>query len=124
MEKIHGLGGKGVACSDSSGFVVDDNGIDLDLLKETKLVRRERISAYAEAKGAGAVYSEKGSIWEVPCDVAIPSATQNELTGKDAKSLVDNGVIAVAEGANMPRTTEERRAGKRCDRTGRTRWST
>src|SRR3546814_10707434 len=77
MEKIHGLGGKGVACSDSSGFVVDDNGIDLDLLKETKLVRRERISAYAEAKGAGAVYSEKGSIWEVPCDVAIPRSEEH-----------------------------------------------
>src|SRR3546814_16021281 len=68
IEKIHEFGGKVVACSDSSGFVVDDNGIDLDLLKETKLVRRERISAYAEAKGAGAVYSEKGSIWEVPCE--------------------------------------------------------
>src|SRR3546814_18803703 len=107
MEKIHGLGGKGVACSDSSGFVVDDNGIDPDLLKENKLVRRERISAYAEAKGAGAVYSAKGSIWEVPCDVEIPSATQNELTGKAQKSRCANDVMPAAEGGNNGRDTEK-----------------
>ncbi|MCM8730231.1 NADP-specific glutamate dehydrogenase [Hephaestia sp. GCM10023244] len=106
IEKITEFGGKVIACSDSSGFVVDESGIDLDLLKEIKLVRRERISTYAELKGASAVYSEKGSIWDVPCDVAIPSATQNELTGKDAKSLIENGLIALAEGANMPSTPD------------------
>jgi glutamate dehydrogenase (NADP+) len=106
IEKIHEFGGRVVACSDSSGFVVDDGGIDLDLLKEIKLTHRDRIATYAEKKGAGAVYSESGSIWDVPCEVAIPSATQNELTGKDAKSLIDNGVIAVGEGANMPSTPD------------------
>ena len=106
IEKIHEFGGKVVACSDSSGFVVDEGGIDLDLLKEIKLEHRERIAVYAEKKGAGAVYSENGSIWEVPCEVAIPSATQNELTGKDAKTLIGNGLVAVGEGANMPSTPE------------------
>ncbi len=106
IEKIREFGGTVVACSDSSGFVVDEGGIDLDLLKEIKLVRRERISAYAEAKGTSATYSEKGSVWAVPCEVAMPSATQNELTGKDAKALIANGLVAVGEGANMPSTPE------------------
>jgi glutamate dehydrogenase (NADP+) len=106
MEKIRTFGGIIVACSDSNGYVVDENGIDLDLVKEIKEVRRERISEYARLKGTGAHYIEKGSIWDVPCDVAMPSATQNELTGKDARTLVKNGVIAVGEGANMPSTPE------------------
>jgi glutamate dehydrogenase (NADP+) len=106
MEKILASGGTIVACSDSSGYVVDEKGIDLDLVKEIKEVRRERISEYARLKGTGAHYIEGGSIWDVPCDVAMPSATQNELTGKDAKTLVGNGVIAVGEGANMPSTPE------------------
>ena len=106
MEKILSFGGIVVACSDSSGYVVDESGIDLDLVKEIKEVRRERISEYARLKGTGAHYIESGSIWDVACDVAMPSATQNELTGKDARTLVKNGVIAVGEGANMPSTPD------------------
>ena len=106
MEKIMALGGQVVACSDSDGYVVDDSGIDLALLKEIKEVRRERISQYARLKGARTNYIENSPIWEVPCDIAMPSATQNELTGKDARTLVKNKVIAVAEGANMPCTPE------------------
>jgi glutamate dehydrogenase (NADP+) len=107
IEKIKEFGGKVVACSDSNGYVVDEAGIDLDLVKEIKEVRRGRISDYVKAKGdRGAHYVEKGSIWEVPCDVAMPSATQNELTGKGAKLLIANGVVAVGEGANMPCTPE------------------
>ncbi|ODT23160.1 MAG: glutamate dehydrogenase [Kaistia sp. SCN 65-12] len=110
VEKVQSFGGKVLAVSDSSGYVVDENGIDLRLLKEIKEVRRARISEYislkGESKGAHFVPTEKGSIWDVPCDVAMPSATQNELTGKDAKRLIENGVIAVGEGANMPSTPE------------------
>lgn len=106
IEKIQQFGGIVVACSDSSGYVVDEKGIDLDLVKEIKEVRRERISEYARLKGTGTYYIEQGSIWDVPCEVAMPSATQNELTGKDARTLVKNGVIAVGEGANMPSTPD------------------
>jgi glutamate dehydrogenase (NADP+) len=106
IEKVAEFGGKVVACSDSNGYVVDENGIDLDLVKEIKEVRRARISEYAKTKGAAARYVDGGSIWDVPCDVAMPSATQNELTGKDAQALVRNGVIAVGEGANMPCTPD------------------
>jgi len=106
IEKVHEFGGKVVACSDSSGFIVDEAGIDLDLLKDIKLNRRERIEAYAQEKGASVQYREQGSIWDVACDVAMPSATQNELTGKDAETLIRNGVMAVGEGANMPSTPE------------------
>lgn len=108
IEKVQSFGGKVIACSDSSGYIVDENGIDLALLKEIKTVRRERISEYARRRGNGVhfIASDKGSIWDVPCDVAMPSATQNELSGKDARLLVKNGVIAVGEGANMPSTPE------------------
>ncbi|MCC7235540.1 MAG: NADP-specific glutamate dehydrogenase [Bryobacterales bacterium] len=108
IEKVSSFGGKVVACSDSNGFVVDRDGIDLELLKEIKDVRRERISEYAKLKGNGVhfISSENGSVWDVPCDVAMPSATQNELSGKDALTLVRNGVMAVGEGANMPSTPE------------------
>ncbi|AXV18064.1 NADP-specific glutamate dehydrogenase (plasmid) [Neorhizobium sp. SOG26] len=106
MEKVIEFGGKVVACSDSNGFIIDDSGIDLDLVKEIKEVRRARISEYANLKKGTARYVEGGSIWDVTCDVAMPSATQNELTGKDARTLVKNGVIAVGEGANMPSTPE------------------
>jgi glutamate dehydrogenase (NADP+) len=106
MEKIAEFGGKVVACSDSNGYVVDERGIDLALVKEIKEVERGRIADYASRKGAGAHYVEGGSIWDIPCDVAMPSATQNELTGKDALALVRNGVVAVGEGANMPCTPE------------------
>jgi glutamate dehydrogenase (NADP+) len=106
MEKILAFGGKVIACSDSNGYVVDENGIDLALVKEIKEVRRARISEYARQKGAGTHYIEGGSIWDVACDIAMPSATQNELTGKDARTLVKNGVLAVGEGANMPCTPD------------------
>ena len=110
IEKVQSYGGKVVACSDSSGYVVDEHGIDLDLLKDIKEIRRARISTYVKRKGGGNgahfVSASDGSIWNVPCEVAMPSATQNELTGKDAARLVKNGVIAVGEGANMPCTPE------------------
>ncbi len=106
MEKILEFGGSIIACSDSNGYVVDENGIDLHLVKEVKEVRRERISEYARLKGTGAHYVSGGSVWDVPCDVAMPSATQNELTGKDARALIANGVQAVGEGANMPTTPD------------------
>jgi glutamate dehydrogenase (NADP+) len=106
MEKILEFGGAIVACSDSNGYVVDESGIDLDLVKEIKEVRRERISEYARRKGVGAHYIENGSIWDVACEIAMPSATQNELTGKDARALIKNRVVAIGEGANTPCTPE------------------
>ncbi len=106
MEKVTDLGGRIVACSDSGGYIVDEQGIDLALIKEIKEVRRARVSEYVRLRGAGAHYVAGGSVWDVPCDVAMPSATQNELTGRDARSLVKNGVIAVGEGANMPSTPD------------------
>jgi len=110
VEKVQSFGGKVVAMSDSSGYIVDENGIDLKLMKEIKEIRRARISEYLRIKGEGKgiyfVKAGEGSIWNVPCDVAMPSATQNELTGKDAKALIKNGVIAVGEGANMPTTPD------------------
>ena len=105
IEKIQELGGKVIACSDSSGYVVDEAGIDLELVKDIKEVRRERIDQYTKRR-PGSHFVDKGSIWSVQCDVAMPSATQNELTGKDARSLIANGVVAVGEGANMPSTPE------------------
>jgi glutamate dehydrogenase (NADP+) len=106
IEKVRQLGGTVVACSDSDGYVVDEKGIDLDLLKEIKEVRRERVSDYAEARGRDAHYVQGGRVWDVPCDVALPSATQNELNAHDAKTLVSNGCVVVAEGANMPTTPD------------------
>ena len=103
IQKIHQLGGVAIACSDSSGYIVDKKGIDLDLLKEIKEVRRGRISEYADAV-PHAEFIADGSIWDVPCDVALPCATQNELDEDAAKTLIANGVQAVAEGANMPTT--------------------
>lgn len=110
MEKVQTFGGKVVACSDSDGYIVDEAGIDLALVKEIKEVRRGRICDYVALRGAGAHYIAEGSIWDVPCDVALPCATQNELTGRDAATLLHNGVVAVAEGANMPSTPEAVRA--------------
>ena len=108
IEKVQSFGGTVIACSDSSGYVIDEAGIDLELLQEIKTVRRERITEYARRRGDGVHFVPvgKGSVWDVPCDVAMPSATQNELSGKDAKTLVKNGVKAVGEGANMPCTPE------------------
>ncbi|MDR9425263.1 MAG: NADP-specific glutamate dehydrogenase [Marinobacter sp.] len=105
IEKAHELGAKVIACSDSQGIIVDEKGIDLEVVKRIKEVERRRISAYTEFH-KHAKYVEDGNIWNVPCDIALPCATQNELNGKDAKTLVENGCIAVAEGANMPTTPE------------------
>ncbi len=106
IEKVHELGGVVIACSDSGGYVVDESGIDLPLLKEIKEVRRGRVVEYAEAKGGSVSYVDGGRVWDVPCDVALPSATQNELTEPDAVSLVKGGCVAVGEGANMPTTPD------------------
>ncbi|NEW35665.1 NADP-specific glutamate dehydrogenase [Nocardia cyriacigeorgica] len=105
IEKVHELGGTVVACSDSSGYVVDERGIDLELLKEIKEVRRGRIADYAEGR-ASSRFVAGGSLWEVPCDIALPCATQNELDGAAAGKLIANGCTIVAEGANMPCTPE------------------
>jgi glutamate dehydrogenase (NADP+) len=105
IEKIHELGGKVVACSDSSGYVHDEEGIDLETVKLLKEVQRRRIKEYLE-KRPKARYVEGGNIWEVPCQVAMPSATENEISVKDAERLVESGCIAVGEGANMPTTPE------------------
>ena len=105
IEKVHQLGGTVVACSDSSGFVTDEKGIDLDLLKEIKEVNRGRVEEYAEKRDS-AEFSDKGSVWEVACDIAIPAATQNEIDEDLATKLIKNGCTVVAEGANMPATPE------------------
>lgn len=105
IEKIHQLGGKVIACSDSDGFIHDPDGVDLDLLKQIKQVERGRIYEYADRKKGIDYYDDK-SIWSLSCDVALPCATQNELQLDGAKMLCDNGCKVVAEGANMPATTE------------------
>jgi glutamate dehydrogenase (NADP+) len=105
IEKAHQLGGTVVACSDSDGFVHDPAGIDLDLLKEVKLVERGRVEAYADRR-PGATFHAGGNIWRIECQVAMPCATQNELTGRDAAVLVRNGCGVVVEGANMPTTAD------------------
>ena len=105
IEKAQQLGGKPVTCSDSTGWIYDPEGIDVELLKEVKEVRRERLTAYAEARPSAEYHEGKG-VWTVKADIALPCATQNELQLEDAKALVENGVVAVAEGANMPTTIE------------------
>jgi len=105
IEKIHQLGGRAITASDSSGYIVDEHGIDLDLLKQIKEVERGRISEYVERR-PGARFVADRRVWEVPAELAFPSATQNELNEDDAKNLLKNGVMAVSEGANMPTTPE------------------
>ena len=105
IEKAQQLGGKPVTCSDSTGWIYDPEGIDVELLKEVKEVRRERLTAYAEARESAEYHEGKG-VWTIKCDIALPCATQNELLLDDAKALVENGVLAVAEGANMPTSIE------------------
>jgi glutamate dehydrogenase (NADP+) len=105
-EKAQSFGAKVIAMSDSSGFVHDADGIKLDIVKRLKEVERKRISEYA-AEVKGALFAEGSSgIWSIPCDIALPCATQNELNGDSARALVKNGCIAVVEGANMPSTPE------------------
>ena len=105
IEKLHQLGARALTVSDSSGYVIDDEGIDVDLLRQVKEVERLRISAYADRRRS-ARFVAQGRPWEVAGDVAIPAATQNELGTDDAAALIRNGVIAVVEGSNMPCTPD------------------
>lgn len=104
-QKATELGAKVVTLSDSNGWIYDPQGIDLSAVKDIKEIRRARLSEYCNYR-AGAEYHDGKGVWSVKCDVALPCATQNELHASDAKMLIDNGVIAVAEGANMPTTIE------------------
>lgn len=105
IEKAQQLGAKVVTCSDSNGWVYDPEGIDVELLKDVKEVKRQRLTEYA-ARRESAQYHEGRGVWSVKADVALPCATQNELNLDDAKNLVANGVLAVCEGANMPTTLD------------------
>ncbi|MCQ2737357.1 MAG: NADP-specific glutamate dehydrogenase [archaeon] len=105
IEKAQQLGAKPVTCSDSTGWIYDPEGIDVALLKEVKEVKRARLTEYAAARPSAEYHEGKG-VWTVDVDLALPCATQNELDLEDAKNLVANNVIAVAEGANMPTTLE------------------
>jgi glutamate dehydrogenase (NADP+) len=104
-QKAQQLGATVVALSDSSGYVLDEKGIDVSLIREIKEVERGRVSDYADRRG-GAKFFAKGNIWETQADIALPCATQNELDLDSAKLLIANGVKAVAEGANMPTTPD------------------
>lgn len=105
IQKAHQLGAKVVTCSDSTGWIYDSEGIDVELLREIKEVKRARLTEYAAARSSAEYHEGKG-VWTVKCDIALPCATQNELNEEDAKTLVANGCFAVAEGANMPTTLE------------------
>ncbi len=105
IEKLQQLGAKPVTCSDSTGWIYDPEGIDLDLLIEVKQVKRARLTEYAAARPSAQYHEGKG-VWTVKCDIACPCATQNELLLEDAKTLKANGCIGVFEGANMPTTLE------------------
>ena len=105
IQKAQQMGAKVVTCSDSTGWIYDPEGIDVDLLKEVKEVKRARLTEYAAARPS-AQYHEGRGVWSIKCDIALPCATQNELHLDDAKQLVANGVKAVCEGANMPTTLD------------------
>jgi glutamate dehydrogenase (NADP+) len=106
IAKAQAFGATVVAASDSGGYIVDEAGIDVDLLRQIKEVERGRISDYAERRGSAVDYVAGGSVWDVDCTVALPSATQNELGADAAARLVQRGLVAVAEGANMPTTAD------------------
>ena len=108
IQKAWQLGAKPVTCSDSDGWVYDPEGIDVELLRDIKEVRRQRVSQYAKERPSAQYHQGRG-LWSVKCDIALPCATQNELNLEDARLLVQNGCIAVAEGANMPTTLEATR---------------
>ena len=105
-EKAMSLGATVIAMSDSNGYVYDKDGIDLDIVKEIKEVRRGRIKEYAEAKASAEYHEGCFDIWTLPCDIALPCATQNEINEESAKILIKNGCYMVVEGANMPSTNE------------------
>ncbi|SCL87299.1 NADP-specific glutamate dehydrogenase [Sporanaerobacter sp. PP17-6a] len=104
-EKAQYYGAKVVAMSDSNGYILDEDGIKLDTVKKIKEVERKRIKEYVKYH-TNAKYVEGGCIWEIPCDIALPCATQNDINAESAQKLIDNGVFAVGEGANMPSTIE------------------
>ncbi|MCR5638037.1 MAG: NADP-specific glutamate dehydrogenase [Lachnospiraceae bacterium] len=109
IEKAYQLGAKPVTCSDSTGWIYDPEGIDVDLLKEVKEVKRARLTEYAAARPSAEYHEKKNGehgVWQYKVDIALPCATQNELNEEDAKMLITNGVLAVSEGANMPSTPE------------------
>ena len=109
IQKAQQLGAKVVTCSDSTGWIYDSEGIDVELLREVKEVKRARLTEYAAARKSAEYHEKKNGehgVWAVKCDIALPCATQNELDLEDAKQLVANGVKAVCEGANMPTTLE------------------
>ena len=106
IQKAQSWGAKVIACSDSNGYIVDEEGLDLDIIKEIKEVRRGRIKEYVAAKPSAKYVEGCRGIWSVPCDIALPCATQGELNLEEAKQLVANGVKAVGEGANMPCTLD------------------
>src|SRR5699024_6786351 len=120
IEKIQQLGGVPVTASDSSGYVVDENGIDVELLRQIKEVERDRIHEYAERRGNGARFIEGGSVWDVPVAIALPGATQNELDGDAARTLIRNGVgrLGGREHALHPRGGRGVRRGRGRLRTG------
>ena len=105
-QKATEFGAKVVAMSDSNGYIYDKNGIDLDAIKQIKQVERKRIKVYVDTHPQAEYHEGCKGIWTIPCDIALPCATQNELNGEAAKTLVDNGCFAVAEGANMPCTPD------------------
>lgn len=105
-EKATQLGAKVVALSDSNGYIYDPNGINLDVVKQIKEVERGRIKEYVERVPGSEYHEGCSGIWTIKCDIALPCATQNELNGESAKALIANGVMAVAEGANMPSTPD------------------
>ena len=109
IQKAHQMGAKVVTCSDSTGWIYDPEGIDVELLKEVKEVKRARLTEYAAARKSAEYHEKKNGehgVWSIKCDIALPCATQNELDIEDAKMLVANGVTAVCEGANMPTTLD------------------
>lgn len=106
IKKVQELGGTVIACSDSTGYIYDENGIDLATLKNLKEVQRKRIVEYTTIHETAKFFEGSQNIWTIPCDIALPCATQNEITKESAALLVKNGVIAVGEGANMPSTLE------------------
>jgi len=106
IEKAQQYGAKVVACSDSSGYVYDPEGLDLDAIKEIKEVKGDRISTYVNYRPNATFTEGCTGIWSIPCDIALPCATQNEINGDSARTLISNGVKAIGEGANMPSDLE------------------
>jgi glutamate dehydrogenase (NADP+) len=106
LEKATAMGAKVIAMSDSSGYIVDENGIDLQSIKRIKEIERKRIKTYVETHPTASYTEGQQKVWEIACDIALPCAAQNDITLESAERLVENGVIAIGEGANMPCTND------------------